>query len=82
MRRIPRKKVRVCAAFSGAKPVQYQVFNTRTRCVIPGSHGTSLYLNKWLENPQAVVKDNDMEFHVANAGEREAVIAYLKSLAN
>jgi cytochrome c len=39
-------------------------------------------LDKWLENPQAVVKDNDMEFHVANAAEREAVIAYLKSLAN
>jgi cytochrome c len=39
-------------------------------------------LDKWLENPQAVVKDNDMEFHVANAGEREAVIAYLKSLAS
>jgi cytochrome c len=39
-------------------------------------------LDKWLENPQALVKDNNMEFHVANAGEREALIAYLKSLAN
>jgi cytochrome c len=37
-------------------------------------------LNKWLENPQAVVKDNDMEFRVASPDERGALIAYLKSL--
>lgn len=37
-------------------------------------------LGKWLENPQALVKDNDMEFRVPNADERASVIAYLKSL--
>jgi cytochrome c len=37
-------------------------------------------LNEWLENTEAVVKDNDMEFRVANADERAAIIAYLKSL--
>jgi cytochrome c len=39
-------------------------------------------LSKWLENTQSVVKNNDMEFRVANADERQAVIAYLKSLGN
>ena len=39
-------------------------------------------LVKWLENTQAVVKDNDMEFRVSNADERSAVVAYLKSLTN
>jgi cytochrome c len=37
-------------------------------------------LNQWIENPDAVVKDNDMEFGVANADERTAILAYLKSL--
>ena len=37
---------------------------------------------KWLENPQAVVANNDMEFRVRDADERAAVIAYLKSLPN
>lgn len=37
-------------------------------------------LNQWLENPEAVVKGNDMEFRVSNADERASVIAYLKSL--
>jgi cytochrome c len=37
-------------------------------------------LNKWLENPQALVTNNDMEFRVPNAAERTAVTAYLKSL--
>ena len=39
-------------------------------------------LAKWLENTQAVVKDNDMEFRVSSADERSAVVAYLKSLTN
>jgi cytochrome c2 len=39
-------------------------------------------LVKWLENTQAVVKDNDMEFRVSSADERSAVVAYLKSLTN
>jgi cytochrome c len=37
-------------------------------------------LNEWLENTEAVVKDNDMEFRVPNADERASIIAYLKSL--
>jgi len=37
-------------------------------------------LTKWLENPQALVKDNDMEFRVPNEGERRSVVNYLKSL--
>lgn len=39
-------------------------------------------VNKWLENPDGLVKDNDMEFHVANPDERAAVVTYLKSLSN
>jgi len=39
-------------------------------------------LNKWLQNPEALVPDNDMEFRVANADERAALVAYLKTLTN
>src|SRR5882724_1142974 len=35
-------------------------------------------LNKWLENPRDLVRDNDMEFRVSSAAERAAVIAWLK----
>jgi cytochrome c2 len=38
-------------------------------------------LDKWLENSRALVKDNDMEFHLSNRAERALVIAYLKSLS-
>ena len=38
-------------------------------------------LNQWIENPDSIVKDNDMEFRVTNADERASIIAYLKSLA-
>jgi cytochrome c len=38
-------------------------------------------LTKWLENPEAMVKGTDMEFRVPKAEEREAVVAYLKSLS-
>jgi cytochrome c len=38
-------------------------------------------LAKWLENPDAMVKGTDMEFRVPKAEEREAVVAYLKSLS-
>jgi cytochrome c len=37
-------------------------------------------LNQWIENPDSLVPDNDMEFRVANADERAAIVAYLKSL--
>jgi len=39
-------------------------------------------LAKWLENPEALVRDNDMEFRVSNADERAALVAWLKSLTN
>jgi cytochrome c len=39
-------------------------------------------LNQWLENPSALVRDNDMEFRVSSADERAALIAYLKSPGN
>jgi cytochrome c len=38
-------------------------------------------LNQWIENPDSVVKDNDMEFRVEKPDERAAIIAYLKSLS-
>jgi cytochrome c len=39
-------------------------------------------LAKWLENPEVLVRDNDMEFRVSNGDERAALVAYLKSLTN
>jgi cytochrome c len=36
-------------------------------------------LNQWLQNPDVVVKDTDMEFRLSNPDERAAVIAYLRS---
>jgi cytochrome c len=39
-------------------------------------------LTKWLENPDRLVKDNDMEFRVSSADERSMLVAYLKSLTN
>jgi cytochrome c len=43
---------------------------------------TGELLNKWLENPEALVRDNDMEFRVSNPAERAALVAYLRSLTN
>jgi cytochrome c len=43
---------------------------------------TAELLNKWLENPDALVRDNDMEFRVSNADERAALVVYLRSLTN
>lgn len=37
-------------------------------------------LDQWIANPDAVVKDNEMEFRVENADERASIIGYLKSL--
>ena len=37
------------------------------------------HLNRWLQNPQQIVKDNNMEFHVGDAAERAALVAFLKS---
>jgi cytochrome c len=38
-------------------------------------------LEKWLADPDKVIPDNDMAFHVEKADERRDVIAYLKELA-
>jgi cytochrome c len=35
-------------------------------------------LDKWLTNPEKLVPDNDMTFHVESAEERREIIAYLK----
>jgi|SRR5580693_4762117 cytochrome c len=37
-------------------------------------------LDRWLKDPEAMAPDTDMAFHLADEGERKAVIAYLKSL--
>ena len=39
-------------------------------------------LDKWLENPDAVVQANNMNFHVARAEQRRNLIAYLKASGN
>jgi len=38
-------------------------------------------LNNWLADPDKMVPDNDMAFHLDSAADRKAVIAYLKSLS-
>jgi cytochrome c2 len=38
-------------------------------------------LEKWLTDPDKLVPDNDMPFHVPSADERREIIAYLKQLA-
>lgn len=39
-------------------------------------------LDRWLADPDSVVADNDMSFRLDQAGERAAIIEYLKQLAN
>ena len=38
-------------------------------------------LDKWLTDTEKLVPDSDMSFRVASAGERSAIIAYLKQLS-
>jgi cytochrome c len=38
-------------------------------------------LNTWLTEPDKMVPDNDMAFHLDSGADRKAVIAYLKSLS-
>jgi cytochrome c len=38
-------------------------------------------LDKWLSDPDKLIPDNDMGFHVEKADERRDVIAYLKALS-
>ena len=37
-------------------------------------------LDKWLQDPDSVVPDNDMSFRLENKAERTAIIEYLKGL--
>jgi len=39
-------------------------------------------LDRWLTDPDKLIPDNDMDFHLAKADERSDVIAYLKQLSN
>ncbi len=38
-------------------------------------------LERWLRDPEALVPDSDMAFHVEDAAERQAIVAYLKSMS-
>lgn len=38
-------------------------------------------LDRWLSDPEAMVPNSDMAFHLDDGQERKAVIAYLKSVA-
>src|SRR5579872_5410240 len=38
-------------------------------------------LDKWLTDPEEVVADNNMAFHVGSVEERREIIAYLKQLS-
>jgi len=38
-------------------------------------------LDRWLKDPDKVVPDTDMAFHVDKADERRDIIAYLKELS-
>ncbi len=39
-------------------------------------------LDKWLTDPDAFIPDSNMAFRVADAGERSAIIAYLKQISD
>lgn len=39
-------------------------------------------LDRWLTNPDAVAKDNDMAFHVADARERADIIEFLRVVSS
>jgi cytochrome c2 len=39
-------------------------------------------LNKWLTDTQALVEDNNMDFHVPKADERAEIIRYLKLISS
>ncbi|MGA2135741.1 MAG: c-type cytochrome [Bryobacteraceae bacterium] len=38
-------------------------------------------LDRWLAGPDKLIPETDMAFHLENAGERSAIIAYLKTLS-
>lgn len=35
-------------------------------------------LDAWLENPEGILRDNDMAFHVSSSKEREQIIEFLR----
>ena len=37
-------------------------------------------LDQWLANTESLVPNNDMAFHVESAGERQAIVEYLRML--
>jgi cytochrome c len=39
-------------------------------------------LDKWLTDPEQLVPDNDMAFHLENGDERHKIITYLKELSS
>uniref|UniRef100_Q02A35 Cytochrome c, class I n=1 Tax=Solibacter usitatus (strain Ellin6076) TaxID=234267 RepID=Q02A35_SOLUE len=39
-------------------------------------------LDRWLANPESVVPDNDMPFRLADEGERQAIIEYLRQISS
>jgi len=39
-------------------------------------------LDQWLANPDAVIPDNDMAFHVSNPQERADIIQFLRQASN
>jgi len=39
-------------------------------------------LDRWLTDPEEMVPDTDMAFHLSNEEERKAVLTYLKTLDN
>ena len=45
-----------------------------------GVHWDAANLDRWLTDPDAMAPGTEMAFHVGDAGERQALIAYLKSL--
>lgn len=45
-----------------------------------GIKWTDENLNKWLEDTEKLVPNNDMTYHVEKADERSEIIAYLKTL--
>jgi cytochrome c len=39
-------------------------------------------LDRWLTNPDEVVKDNDMAFHVSDSKERADIIEFLRVVSS
>lgn len=44
------------------------------------AHWDDATLDRWLADPEALAPETDMAFRVADAADRKAIIAYLKTL--